>query len=99
MKMLRLSTILVLLLLTFTVAPAGGAPLPPQLSNVSGNSEVPLDTQFVISRTLGKEKTSYHAYAVAGGYRVDNPSQRLNASFLPGGVEVKVDSARWGTGA
>jgi hypothetical protein len=96
MKMLRLSTILVLLLLTFTVAPAGGAPLPPQLSNVSGNSEVPLDTQFVISRTLGKEKSSYHATPVAGGYRVDNPSQRLNASFLPGGVEIKVGDVRWG---
>ena len=95
MKMLRLSTILVLLVLTFTVAPAGGAPLPPQLSNVSGNSEIPLDAQFVISRTLGKEKASYHATPVAGGYRVDNPSQRLNASFLPAGVAIKIGDVRW----
>lgn len=75
---------------------AAAALLPAANSRVSEDSDLPLDARFAISRALGKETGSYHAAAVAGGYRLDNRRHALSASFLPTGVEIQTGSARWG---
>jgi hypothetical protein len=62
----------------------------------NSSSHLPLDAQFAISGTLGKQIPSYHALEATGGYRLDNRKQALSASFLPIGVAIQTGSARWG---
>ena len=95
-RLMKLSMLVVLLALTAVSAAA--ATLPQQLTKtgVRGNSDLPLDAQFAISRELGKEEASYHVVSVEGGYRLNNRKQAVNASFLSTGVELEIGSVRWG---
>ena len=69
---------------------------PPGKAASADLASLPLPAQAVISATLGREDTTYHAVAEGKGLHLTNPKHGLTAGFTPAGVGVQRGSARWG---
>ncbi len=69
---------------------------PPGKAASADLASLPLPAQAVISATLGREDTTYHAVAEGKGLHLTNPKHGLTAGFTPAGVAVKRGGARWG---
>ncbi|MBI4673665.1 MAG: FG-GAP repeat protein [Chloroflexi bacterium] len=93
--------VLILGALALTAAPLhADVPGFQNLSHLQGNSfaMLPVQAQAAISQVIGRDQGSYHAVRTATGWRFNNPTHQLGATFDADGATVQHANTAWSFG-
>ncbi|RMD69985.1 MAG: hypothetical protein D6819_05475, partial [Gammaproteobacteria bacterium] len=61
----------------------------PQAALALQEQALPLPAQAIISQTIGRDDTAYHAKVQEEGIQLQNPRHNLKATFTPEGLQVR----------